>query len=139
MRWTVALVCAAGVLAARDAAAQGSLAEAARAARAAWLAHDPQAVMGQSATVAVQIPGADPSSPLSRDQAVELLRRHLRTAAERSLAVTSVREVEGGKGFVELDRRYVVPGTSDVRRETVFLGFRRVGAQWLLVELRTAP
>ena len=126
-------------LAAAPLAAQGSLAQAAEAARVAWLAHDPQSLVGQSASVVLQIPGADPSSPLARAQAVELLRRHLRTASERSLAVTSLREVEPGKGFVELDRRYVVPGTADERREAVFLGFRRAGNRWVLSELRTTP
>ncbi len=129
------LLCAA----AGPAATQGALQQAAEVARAAWLAHDPQALVGQSPSVVLQIPGADPSAPLSREQAVELLRRHLRTAAERSLLLTSVREVAGGKGFVELERRYVVPGTSDVRRETVFLGFRRWGDAWVLSEVRIGP
>jgi len=40
---------------------------------------------------------------------------------------------------VELERRYQVVGTSDERRETVFLGFRRAGDSWVLAELRTAP
>src|SRR5204862_357899 len=56
-------------------AAQGALGEAARAAQAAWLAHNPQALVGQSASVALQIPGADASAPLGRAQAIELLRR----------------------------------------------------------------
>ncbi len=119
-------------------AAQGSLAEAAELARTAWLAHDPQSLVGQSASLVLQIPGADPSSPLDRAQAVELLRRHLRSATERSLSVSAIHEVGGEKGYVELDRRYVVTGTSDVRWETIFLGFRRVGERWLLSEVRSA-
>jgi len=55
------------------------------------------------------------------------------------VAVTSLREVEPGRGFVELDRRYVVPGTVDERREAVFLGFRRAGNRWVLSEVRTTP
>jgi hypothetical protein len=77
--------------------------------------------------------------PLARAQAAELLRRHWRTAVERSLTVAAVREVEAGKGHVQLDRRYVVSGTSDERRETVFLGFRRAAGSWELVEVRRAP
>lgn len=135
MRWgPLALVLAAGPL-----AAQSSLEEAALQARTAWLAHDLQALVGQSPNLALQIPGADPSSPLGRAQAVELLRRHLHTAGERSLTVRMVREVQAGRGFAELDRRYVVFGTSDVRRETIFLSFRKVGERWVLVELRSAP
>jgi len=120
-------------------AAQGALGEAARAAQAAWLAHNPQALVGQSASVALQIPGADASAPLGRAQAIELLRRYLRTATERTLSVRSVREVAPGSGFVELEREYTVPGTRDVRRETLFLRFRTAGDRWELVEVRTAP
>jgi hypothetical protein len=77
--------------------------------------------------------------PLGRAQAAELLRRYWRTAVERSLTVAAVREVEVGKGHAELDRRYVVSGTSDERRESVFLGFRRAEGTWQLVEVRRAP
>jgi len=120
-------------------AAQGTLPEAAERAKQAWLAHDPQALVGQSPSIVLQIPGADPSSPLGRAQAVELLRRYMRPVEERGLDVTVVREVEPGKGFVELTRRYVVAGTTELRRETLFLGFRREGEHWALAELRSAP
>ena len=131
------LLVAAGVPA--PARAQSSLAGAAERVRRAWLAHDVQAIVGQSPRVVLQIPGADPSAPVERAQAVELLRRHLQRMVERALAVGAVREVEPGHGYVELDRRYVVAGTSDERRETIFLRFRRPGADWLLAELRSAP
>ena len=85
----------------------------------------------------LQLPGADPSSPLGRAQAGELLRRYLGGARELSVTVVSVREVEPGIGFVELARRYVVTGTEDARRESVFLGFRRIDARWVLHELRS--
>jgi len=122
-----------------SAAAQVTLPEAAERARQAWLAHDPQALVGQSSSLVLQIPGADPSSPLGRAQAVELLRRYLRPVEERGLDVTVIREVEPGKGFVELTRRYVVAGTSELRRETLFLGFRLQAGRWALAELRSAP
>lgn len=134
----VALCVLATLLGAAAAAAQSSLAEAAQRARAAWLAHDPQALVGHSGSVVLRIPGADPGSPLDRAQVAELLRRHWGTAVERSLVVNAIREVEPGKGYVELERRYVVSGTSDERRETIFLGFRRGGGGWLLVEVRGA-
>jgi hypothetical protein len=124
---------------AAPAAAQGTLPEAAERAKQAWLAHDPQALVGQSASLVLQIPGADPSSPLGRAQAIELLRRYLRPVEERGLDVTVIREVEPGKGFVELTRRYVVAGTTELRRETLFLGFRLQGGRWALAELRSAP
>ena len=125
--------------AATGAAAQGTLPEAAERARQAWMAHDPQALVGQSPSIVLQIPGTDPSSPLGRAQAVELLRRYLRPVEERGLDVTVIRVVEEGKGFEELTRRYVVAGTTELRSETLFLGFRLVSGRWGLVELRSAP
>jgi hypothetical protein len=120
--------------------AQATLPEAAEQARRAWLAHDPQGLVGQSSSLVLQIPGADPSSPLGRAQAVELLRRYLGPAEERGLDVTRTQEVVPGReGFVELARRYVVAGTSDLRSETLFLGFRLRGGRWVLAELRSAP
>lgn len=118
---------------------QGSLAEAAERVRVAWLDHDVQAIVGQTASVVLQIPGADPSAPVNRAQALELLRRHLHAGVERRLAVSAVREVEPGHGYAELERHYVVAGTADERRETVFLGFRKLSAEWVLTELRSTP
>jgi hypothetical protein len=120
-------------------AAQATLPAAAERAKQAWLAHDVQALVGASSSLVLQIPGADPSSPLGRAQAAELLRRYLRPVEERGIDVTVVREVEAGKGFVELTRRYVVAGTTELRRETLFLGFRLQGGRWALAELRVAP
>ncbi len=121
------------------AATQSALPAAAERAKQAWLAHDAQALVGESPSLVLQIPGADPSSPLGRAQAVELVRRYLRPAEERGMDVTVIREVEPGKGFVELTRRYVVAGTTELRRETLFLGFRLRAGRWELAELRSAP
>lgn len=121
---------------------QSTLGAAAEQAKQAWLAHDPAALVGQSSSIVLQIPGADASSALGRAQAIELLRRYLRMAEERGLDVTAIREVEPGKGFVELTRRYVVAGTTELRRETLFLGFRLGpgnAREWRLAELRSAP
>jgi hypothetical protein len=119
--------------------AQATLSDAASRAKDAWSAHDAQGLVGQSSTLILQIPGADASSPLERPQAIELLRRYLRPAEERGLDITAIREVEPGKGFVELTRRYVVAGTTELRRETLFLGYRLLAGEWRLVELRSAP
>jgi len=115
----------------------GTLETAAQAARQSWYVHDVSGLLAGSSGIILQIPGADPSSPLGRPQAAELLRRYLGGARERSVTVVSVREVEPGIGFVELDRRYVVSGTADQRRESLFLGFRRVEGRWVLAELRS--
>lgn len=121
------------------AGAQSTLPDAAERAKQAVTAHDAEGLVGQSSNLVLQIPGADASSPLGRSQAVELLRRYFRQAEERGLDVTAIREVEPGKGFVELTRRYVVTGTSELRHETLFLGYRLVGGEWRLAELRSAP
>ncbi|HMG19399.1 MAG TPA: hypothetical protein VK573_11785 [Gemmatimonadales bacterium] len=126
-------------LLATEARGQATLSDAAERAKQAWSAHDAQALVGQSSNIVLQIPGADPSSPLGRSQAIELLRRYLRPAEERGLDVTAIREVEPGKGFVELARRYVVAGTTELRRETLFLGYRKMDGEWRLAELRSAP
>ncbi|HEY6807851.1 MAG TPA: hypothetical protein VI160_03595 [Gemmatimonadales bacterium] len=121
-------------------AGQGTLADAAQRARQAWLAHDVQALVAQSTTVSVELPEASPSAPLTRAQAAEVLRRHLGSASERTLEVISLSEVEPGvRGFMELRRTYAVSGTAEPRRETLFFGFRRVGTEWVLTELRSAP
>jgi len=120
-------------------ASQSGLVEAARRARAAWLAHDAEALFERSPGVILQIPGADPSSGLRRQQAGELLARYLRASVERSVEIATVREVEAGRGYVELVRRFSVTGTAEERRETVFVGLRRVAGWWVVVELRTAP
>ena len=119
--------------------AQGSLAEMAERVRQAWRAHDATGIAGRSDTLVLQIPGADPATPLDRAHAVELVRRYWRAAVEQGLQVRALREVEPGTGYAELERRYAVTGTSDVRRETIFLRFRRVGPEWRLAELRSVP
>ena len=137
MRLLGLLVC--GMLVGSRADAQSTLSDAAARAKQALSAHDAQALVGQSSNVVLQIPGADASSPLGRSQAVELLRRYLRPAEERGLDVTAIREVEPGKGFIELTRRYVVSGTAELRHETLYLGYRKLDGEWRLVELRSAP
>ena len=137
MRWNLLTLALWGIPVSLTAQGARTLEEAANQARRAWIAHDPQALVGQSPSIVLQIPGADPSSPLGRSQAVALLQRHFQSAADENLTITAVREMDADGGFVELDRRYVVRGTSDVRRETVFLGFRRVSGQWRLAEVRS--
>ncbi|HYK83371.1 MAG TPA: hypothetical protein VEU55_09545 [Gemmatimonadales bacterium] len=121
------------------AAGQGSLAEAAERTRQAWLAHDAAAVVGEGSSLVLQIPGADPSAPVDRTQAVVLVRRYLQAAGERGLELRGAQEMEPGRGYAELERRYVVAGTADVRRETIFLGFHKTGDAWQLAELRCTP
>ncbi|HMA38699.1 MAG TPA: hypothetical protein VKP10_01410 [Gemmatimonadales bacterium] len=133
--WGVALF----IVGAGPLAAQGGLEAAAQRARAAWLAHDPAALLSGSPGVILQIPGADPSSAIGRDQAGELLARFFRTSVERAVEISVAREVQEGRGYVEMVRRFSVAGTTEERRETVFLGLRWWGERWVVVELRAAP
>jgi hypothetical protein len=116
---------------------QATLSDAAKQAEAAWRRHDAAALVGRSSAVVLQLPGADPSAALGRAQAIELLRRHFQSATERRVAIRATQEREPGRGVVELERVYVVSGTDDERRETVFLGFQLQRGSWLLVEVRT--
>jgi len=134
IRWAVLALVGVGPL-----HAQTTLADAARAAQAAWLAHDSQSLVGQGATLVVQIPGANPSGPLERAQAAELLWRYQRGAVERDVRIHGVTELAAGNGVVELVREYTVGGTADVRRETILLRYRQTGARWELTELRAGP
>src|SRR5690348_16652189 len=106
--WRAVAICGLTILPGARGQAQATLPDAAARAKAALLAHDPQALVGQSSNLLLQIPGADPSSPLGHAQAVDLLQRYLRGAEERGLDIAAIREVEPGKGFVEFTRRYVV-------------------------------
>ncbi len=62
MRWRIAMALAVSPFVTGQGLAQGSLADAGERVRQGWLAHNVQAVVGQSASVVLQIPGADPSA-----------------------------------------------------------------------------
>ena len=112
------------------------LAEVAEAARRAWQTHDVSAVVASGLEVLVQLPGADPAPAVHRSQAAALLRGYLSGARELQVTVRSSREIEAGVGYVELQRRFRVTGTQEVRGQRVLLGYRRVGGRWQLAELR---
>lgn len=105
-------------------------------ARQAWFAHDAGALVSGSPRLVVRLPGADPSVALGQAQAAALLRDYLASAQEVETTVRSAREVEPGRGYVELQRRYRVAGTQDVRSQTLLLGYRMDPEGWTLVELR---
>lgn len=105
-------------------------------ARGAWLAHDPAALMGASPRLLIQLPGADPSVALGPAQAAALLADFLAPAQEVEVLVRAAREVEPGRGYVELQRRYRVTGTQDIRSQILLLGYRLSPGGWSLVEFR---
>jgi hypothetical protein len=117
-------------------AQENGLDQAAEAARRAWLAHEPAALIGGSPRVLIQLPGADPSIALGPAQAAALLADFLAPAQEVEVSVRAARQVEPGRGYVELRRRYRVAGTQDVRSQVLLLGYRRGLSGWSLVEFR---
>jgi hypothetical protein len=117
-------------------AQQSGLDEAAERAREAWFAHDPVALIAASPRLLIQLPGADPSVALGPEQAAALLADFLAPAQEVEVLVRAAREVELGRGYVELQRRYRVKGTQDVRTQVLLLGYRLDPGGWTLAEFR---
>lgn len=130
----MALVLATGPVTAR--AQDLGLTEAADRAKRAWFAHESAALVEQSPRLLVQLPGADPSAALGPQQAAALLDDYLAQAQEVETEVRAAREVEPGRGYVELQRKYRIAGTQDVRVQSLLLGYRHGPTGWVLVELR---
>jgi hypothetical protein len=107
-------------------------------ARRAWFGHDASGLVAKAPRLVVRLPGADPSGALGQAQAAALLRDFLAPAQEVETAVRSAQEVEPGRGYVELQRRYRVAGTQEVRSQTLLLAYRRGSDGWVLVELRVS-
>ena len=117
--------------------AQGTdLGAAAERARRAWSSHNPAALVADSPRLLIQLPGADPAVALGPAQAAALLADFLAPAQEVETRVLAAREVGPGRGYVELQRRYRVVGTQDVRAQVLLLGYRLDSGSWSLVEFR---
>lgn len=116
--------------------ADAGLGAAAEQARSAWFAHDAAALVADSPRLLVQLPGADPSAALGPEQAAALLTDFLASAQEVEIVVRAARETEPGRGYVELQRRYRITGTQEVRVQGLLLGYRKGRTGWSLVELR---
>ena len=117
-------------------AQQTDLSRAAEQARRAWFAHDAKGLVAESPRLLVQLPGADPSVALGPEQAAALLSDFMVQGEEVETLVRAAREVEAGRGYVELQRRYRVAGTQDVRQQSLLLGYKLGREGWRLVELR---
>jgi hypothetical protein len=115
---------------------QNALTEAAEEARAAWFAHDARGLVADAPRLLVQLPGADPSIALGPAQAAALLKDFMVQGQEVETVVRAAKEVEPGRGYVELLRRYRIGGTEDVRTQSLLLGYRLLRTGWRLVELR---
>ncbi|HZA97236.1 MAG TPA: hypothetical protein VE399_00575 [Gemmatimonadales bacterium] len=117
--------------------AQGpDLGAAAEQARRAWFRHNPAALVADSPRLLIQLPGAEPSVALGPDQARALLADFLAAGQEVETLVRAAREVGPGRGYVELQRKYRVAGTQNVRTQALLLGYRLGQRGWVLVEFR---
>ncbi len=117
--------------------AQGNdLDQAAEKARQAWFAHNTAALVAESPRLLIQLPGAEPSVALGPDQAAALLSSFLSNGQEVETVVRAAREVAPSQGYVELQRKYRVVGTQNVRTQVLLLGYRRSQGGWTLVEFR---
>ena len=112
------------------------LGAAAEKARQAWLAHDAVTLVANSPRLLIQLPGADPSVALGPAQASALLADFIAPAQEVEIVIRAAREVEPGRGYVELQRQYRVAGTQNVRIQSLLLGYRLEETGWSLVEIR---
>lgn len=118
------------------AAQRESLQEAAEDARLAWSEHDARELVADAPRLLVQLPGADPSIALGPAQAAALLADFMVQGQEVETVVRAAKEVEPGRGYVEIMRRYRVGGTQEVRTQSLLLGYRLLRSGWRLVELR---
>jgi hypothetical protein len=116
--------------------ADAGLDAAAEQARRAWFRHNAAALVADSPRLLVQLPGADPSAALGPEQAAALLSDFFSSAQEVQTVVRAARETEPGRAYVELQRRYRVSGTQEVRVQGLLLGYRKTRNGWSLVELR---
>lgn len=117
-------------------AQESGLEVAADRARRAWFSHDPAALVANSPRLLIQLPRADPSVALGPAQAAALLADFVASAQEVETLVRAAREVEPGRGYVELQRRYRVRGTQNIRSQVILLGYRLDPGGWSLVEFR---
>jgi hypothetical protein len=117
-------------------AQEGDLQRAAERARRAWFAHDVGALVAESPRLVIQLPGAEPSVALGPDQAAALLSNFLDSGQEVETVVRAARQVGPSRGYVELQRRYRVAGTQNIRVQVLLLGYRRIRSRWSLVEFR---
>ena len=109
---------------------------AAERARQAWFAHNAGALVADSPRLLIQLPGAEPSVALGPDQAAALLSDFIASGQEVETLVRAAREVGPRRGYVELQRRYRIAGTQNIRVQALLLGYRLDRGGWTLVEFR---
>ena len=104
--------------------------------RVSWRQQDARGLVARSPQLVIQLPGADPSAPIQREQASKLLRDFFEPAEEVETVLYAAQELDNGWGLVEFRRQYRVKGTQDIREQLLLLSYRRSGRTWIRVELR---
>jgi hypothetical protein len=114
-----------------------SLEAAAESARRAWSARDFDAfIVGAGSRLLIELPSANPSTPVGRSQAVALLQGYVQGTEEVETLTRKAKAVDETRGYVELTRRYRVAGIGGVSEGVLLLGFRLGREGWLLTEVR---
>ena len=121
------------------ASAQTELDRAVERARGAWLSHDIAALLHGSDTVRLRLREVARAESVRPGQAARLLERYLGWSKESSFRLHKVRRLAPDHAYAEMIRLYVVQGTSEVQKETVYLGFRLLDGRWRLREVRITP
>jgi hypothetical protein len=116
-----------------------SLLSAARRAARAWRLHEFVALVTGSPGVMVRLGGTEPSAPLRLAQAAQTLQTFARGSVELEVEVLAVRPVDDGRAYAEVQRTFVMPGTTARRSQTLYLGLRKVEGVWRVVEVRLVP
>jgi hypothetical protein len=116
-----------------------SLLVSAQRASAQWMRHDFDGLVSAGEAVMVHLPGAEPSSALRPSQAAALLKAFTEGDRELEVTVLVARKVDPDRAYVEAQRVYQAAGTDVRRSQSLYFGFRRVGASYRLVEVRALP
>ena len=132
----VALLCIASSASAQT---TDSLIAAAQRAAGHWRAHDFVAMVAGARQLEVHLPGTDPSSPVGRAQAVELLKAFVGPSREIEVEVEVARSVKPGRGYVELRRTFVMRPGAERRTQVVYLTLRIAGSTYRVAGVRVVP
>jgi len=133
-RWAWLLLAALAVPA--GVAAQESLAAVAENARRALQQGNLVGLLRSGDRILLQLPNVQPSTAVGAAQAEATLRALLGRNDDHEVSLASHREIERGRGYVELQRvtRHRAGGAPRV--QTILLGYRRAERGWMLVEVR---
>ena len=97
-------------------------------ARAAWLRHDFAGLLVGARRVVIQLPGGQPASTLSAEQAVAVFHGFTRRAREVEVSVQAARIVDEEQGYLVLRRSFQVVGVSETMVQWVFVSYQWEGS-----------